>query len=152
MSFKRENNRIDAKGVTNIDKNTKIKEADVLKNNNKVTEITETKIIFPKSKQKKKNNIPTSVRLNPIAFERLIKQAEESELSINATINLFLDQIYNEDTKNFKIEIEKQEENRNTTCTATIREDISKALKKQAIIRNISVGEYFSKMFLKALK
>lgn len=149
MSFKRENNRIDAKGVTTVDKTIKIKEAVVLETNNKGTE---TKIIFPQGKQKKKNTTSTSVRLSPTAFERLIKQTEESELSINATINSFLGQVYNEDTKDFKIEIETQEENKNTTCAITIREDISKALKKQAIKRNVSVGEYFSKMFLKALK
>lgn len=149
MSFKRENNRIDAKGVTTVDKNIKIKEAVVLENNNKVTE---TKIIFPQGNQKKKNTTSTSVRLSSSAFERLIKQTEESELSINATINSFLEQVYNEDTKDFKIEIETQEKNKNTTCAVTLREDISKALKKQALKRNVSVGEYFSKMFLKALK
>jgi len=153
MTFKRQNSKIDASKVANSTKTeiripipTKdIKTKDNI--NNK-----EIEIILPHGKKKRKNNTATSIRINQKAMNILSKKVKENDTNLNAVINSFLEQIYNRDTKDFKINIPKKEVRKAETIPTTIATEIAKSLKIEASYRNMSVGEYFSALFFEAFK
>lgn len=78
---------------------------------------------------------------------------KDSNLTINAIINQFLEQYYNPDLDKFMIDVpakEKKVEFKGIPIKAPI--NALNALKVGAKERNMKIGEYFTEMFKKAMK
>ena len=149
MAFERKNNKIDPNKLSGSKKNIKPLEPKI-NTEIKSKKITDTpEIIFNKN-HKKNDKTSTSIRIKSEAIDMLKKISKENDLSMNAIINDFLNQIYDENTKEFKIDIPKKNIEKIETIPTKISTEISTALKKESSYRNMVVGEYFSELILKA--
>ncbi|MGL5245910.1 MAG: ribbon-helix-helix protein, CopG family [Sarcina sp.] len=124
-------------------------------NNNENKALLDEPVYSPKISlkkiKKKHKKIATSIRLNEESLELLRELTIETGNNRNNIINDILEQLYDESSGKFIIDIEKRKhKQKNDTIPVTIREDIQQALKTNAELRNMNVGEYFCKLFLKA--
>lgn len=159
MAFKRQNSKIDAFQVahsSNIEVKSPIEKLEIESTkhiNTKDGIDTKTiKIILPHGNKKRKDTTATSIRINQKAMSIMLKKIEENNTNLNAVINSFLEQIYNKDTKDFKINISKKEIQKTETIPTTIATEIARSLKTEASYRNMSIGEFFSALFIEAFK
>lgn len=133
---------------------------------NEVIEVVaeEPKIMEEKSKEKtprisikkikrRQKKVATSIRLNDEALEILRELILSTGNKSNNIINTILEQIYDDEEEKFIINIPKQEKKqKKDTVPVTMREDIQQALKAEAELRNMTVGEYFCKLFIASQK
>lgn len=105
------------------------------------------KIINTATKEKKKSvPISTEAKLSE-SLNVLTKLAGEN-VSIASIVSNILDELYDEDSKTFKYEIEKEDKKKNVNTTYYLKEKHAKALEKDAKKAKVSRNKFFNKMLL----
>lgn len=111
------------------------------------------KVIKLSKKLDNKNLKGTSLNLSESAADILKnKIIETNNNSVNVIIREFLEAVYDPKIKGFKVKIEAKPNIKKKTTPVQLPADILEALKIQAKIHNMTVGEYFSEIFIESFK
>lgn len=145
-------NRDRVNNTSKVKKDHEIIDKDI---NNTVANITESKDeeqtdpkkkIPKKSKSEKDKKSTFGIYLTAELDEELNKFNKDTNQSRNALMNIFMEEIFDKEKGNFKVEIEQNVKKKTRLTSILLNKDIIKAVKAGAKKTGWSESEYFNKI------